>query len=124
MPQLWVVYYLRLYGRLRGALPHPLYSSLRLTTSSLHLRGDTPIHVVTSINHFSRYELERQLFGGLRTYKKEAPFHGAQKKNRYIAIYLKNEISTLFESTVLEYIPNERIDKQNYCTNEEDKAIT
>ena len=31
------------------------------------------------MNRFGRYELERQLFGGLRTHKKEVPFHGTRK---------------------------------------------
>ncbi len=81
MPQLWVVCNLRLYGRLRGGPPSFFVQfgtlSLRHLFISVYLR-DTPVHVVTSINRFSRYELERQFFGGLRTHEKEAPFHGTR----------------------------------------------
>ena len=36
------------------------------------------IHVVTSINRFGRFQLERQLLGGIRTHQEKAPFHGAR----------------------------------------------
>ena len=35
------------------------------------------IHVVTSMNRSGRYQLERQLLGGIRTHQESAPFHGA-----------------------------------------------
>ena len=35
------------------------------------------IHVVTSMNRSGRYQLERQLLGGIRTHQENAPFHGA-----------------------------------------------
>ena len=35
------------------------------------------IHVVTSTNRSGRYQLERQLLGGIRTHQESAPFHGA-----------------------------------------------
>ena len=35
------------------------------------------IHVVTSMNRSGRYQLERQLLGGIRTQQENAPFHGA-----------------------------------------------
>ena len=35
------------------------------------------IHVVTSMNRSGRYQLERQLLGGVRTHQESAPFHGA-----------------------------------------------
>ena len=35
-------------------------------------------HVVTSMNRPGRYQPERQLLGGVRTHKENAPFHGAR----------------------------------------------
>ena len=40
-------------------------------------------HVVTSMNRPGRYQPERQLLGGVRTHKENAPFHGARQCLHY-----------------------------------------
>ena len=40
-------------------------------------------HVVTSMNRPGRYQPERQLLGGVRTHKENAPFHGALSCRHY-----------------------------------------
>ena len=42
-------------------------------------------HVVTSMNRPGRYQPERQLLGGVRTHKENAPFHGARSCTLYIS---------------------------------------
>ena len=63
----------------RGLLSVHSRSGLRMVAEppKAALYQCASIHVVTSMNRSGRYQLERQLLGGIRTHQESAPFHGA-----------------------------------------------